>query len=168
MKVFKLIEEQGKQKSETSQPAGWIIAFLGLPTAVAWILWTNFYIHYLEGYTVNMMLFIYFLPYMIPYLNASLFISLYVIFQLLLYMSSREFMILLWYSGLVVAAVIFLIVDMIQIPLGNDTGHKIISKAFAGIGIILLVLMFLGPQIAFYTFIARIPLYIATAIVIRG
>lgn len=168
MKVFKLTNEQGKQESETSQPAGWIIACFGLPTAIAWILWTNFYIHYMEGYTINMALFIFFLPHMLPYLDTSLFITLFVLFQLILYMSSREFMILLWYSGLVVAATIFLVADLIQIPLGNETGHKITSKIFAGIGIILTILMFLGPQIAFYTFIARIPLYIATATIIRG
>ncbi len=156
------------EKSEAPQPAGLIIAFMGIPVAIIWSLWTNFYIHYLEGYTLNMMLFAVFLPYMLPYLNTSLFITLFVIFQLILYMSSREFMILLWYSGLVVAIIIFLLVDIIQIPLGNETGHKVISKVFAGIGIVLIVLMLLGPQIAFYTFIARIPLYIATAIIIRG
>ncbi|MBS7250152.1 MAG: hypothetical protein KIH08_06125 [Candidatus Freyarchaeota archaeon] len=161
-------EEQGKEKSEPPRLAGFIIALFGLPTAIAWILWTNFYIHYLEGYTINMTLFAAFLPYMLPYLNTSLFVTLFVLFQLILYMSSREFMILLWYSGLVAAAIIFLVADIIQVPLGNETGHKIISKAFAGIGIILTILMFLGPQIAFHTFIARIPLYIATAIIIRG
>ncbi|MGQ9721791.1 MAG: hypothetical protein ACUVXA_10780 [Candidatus Jordarchaeum sp.] len=163
-----MTEEQGKQKSEAKQPAGWIIAFVGLPTAIIWIMWTNFYIHYLEGYTVNMMLFAVFLPYMLPYLNTSLFMTLYVLFQLILYSSSRELMILLWYSGLVMAAIIFLIADLLQILLGNESGHTVISKVFACVGIILTVLMFLGTQIAFYTFIARIPLYIATGVLIKG
>ena len=73
-------------------------------------------------------------------------------------------MILLWYSGLAVAAILLLIADIMQITLRKVGGRPLISAALGAIGIIFTILMFIDPKIAFYTFIARIPIYIIAAI----
>nr|MDO8076107.1 hypothetical protein [Candidatus Freyarchaeota archaeon] len=70
--------------------------------------------------------------------------------------------------GLVTVAIMFGILDVLQIAMRNVGGRPVLSVILGVLGITLTVLMFLGPQMAFYTFLARIPLYAASAILIRG
>ena len=154
--------------SEEKVPLGIMAAFVGLPFTVLWLLWANYYVHYLESYTLTKTLFFVFLPYMLPLLNSSLFLTFYIAVQLILYDASKEFMVLVWYSSLVVALVPFGIVDILQIGMRNTGGKPILSVALGTVGVALAVLMFFSPQIALYTFIARLPLYIVSAILIKG
>lgn len=154
--------------SEGKNPIGIAVAFVGLPLAIVWLFWANYYVHFLESYTLTKTLFFMFLPYMLPFLNSSLFLTFYVAIQLILYDASKELMVLLWYAGLVVVAILFSVLDLLQIGM-KDIGEKPALPISLGVaGIILTVLMFIGPQIAFYTFLARLPLYIVSAVFIRG
>lgn len=154
--------------SKERAPLGIITAFVGLPFVIIWLFWANYYIHFLESYNLTKTLFFVFLPYMLPLLNSSLFLTIYIVIQLILYDASKEFMSLLWNAGLVVLLIPFCIVDFIQIGMRNEGGKPLLSVALGVIGFALSVLMFFSPQIAFYTFLARIPLYLASAILIRG
>lgn len=154
--------------SEEKHPIGIAVGFVGLPLAIIWLFWANYHIHFLESYTLTKILFFMFLPYMLPFLNSSLFLTFYVAIQLILYDASKEFMVLLWNSGLVVVAILFSVLDLIQIGMKDIGGKPQLSIALGVAGIILTVLMFIGPQIAFYTFLARLPLYILSAVFISG
>ncbi|MEX2706373.1 MAG: hypothetical protein Q6352_014145 [Candidatus Freyrarchaeum guaymaensis] len=163
------MEDFGEKASEEEEaPVGLILAVIGIPAAIVWLFWTNYYIQYMESYTLTINLLVVFLPQALPYIESSLFLTMYLVIQLVMYNASKELTILLWYGGLVTVAIMFGILDVLQIAMRNVGGRPVLSVILGVLGIALTVLMFLGPQIAFYTFLARIPLYAASAILIRG
>jgi hypothetical protein len=161
------MSEHQDSVSEEKAPIGIAVAFVGLPLAIIWLFWANYYVHYMESYTLTKTLFFIFLPWMLPFLNFSPFLTFYVAIQLILYDASKEFMVLLWYAGLVVVAILFSVLDFLQIGMKDVGGKPVLSIALGAASITLTVLMFVGPQIAFYTFLARLPLYIVSAVFIR-
>nr|MDO8063419.1 hypothetical protein [Candidatus Freyrarchaeum guaymaensis] len=153
---------------EEEVPVGLITSFIGVPASLIWIGWTYFYLRYLEGYSFTMSLLAASSPYLYPYVEASTYLSIYLVAQIMAYTWAKELLGFIWYSSMVVAAIIFVILDAVLIMVSRGIERKRRMAASLGVlGLIVIIPFFFGPQIAIYALALRLAIHVISAIILR-
>ncbi len=137
------------------------LAPLGIFFSLIWLGWTFFYFRYLESYSSTMYLLLLSAPQIYPYVERSLFLSIYLVAQILVYNGTKELLGLIWYSSIVVAMIFLGLFDVLLIALSKESRRQKLCMTFGIINLFMLFPLLLGPQIALYFLAARLPVYLA-------